>query len=103
MGQRNMKKTGRRKRRAFTPEYKAEVVRLCRESGRSPETIGKDLDLSGSLVRTWVRQAEAEGVSDVSASEKEELQRLRQEVKQLRQERDILRRATAFFVKEATS
>jgi len=96
-----MKKTGRRKRRAFTPEYKAEVVKLCRESGRSPETIGKELDLSGNLVRTWVRQAE--GVSDVSASEKEELKRLRQEVKQLRQERDILRRATAFFVKEATS
>lgn len=78
-------------------------MKLCRESGRSPDTIGKELDLSGSLVRTWVRQAEAEGVSDVSASEKEELKRLRQEVKQLRQERDILRRATAFFVKEATS
>lgn len=111
MVQRNMSKKKNQKpkrpRRKHSPEYKAEVVRLCRDSGKSPEVIGQEMGLSGSLVRSWIRQTEVDagggGEGPLTSSEREELAQLRREVKHLRQERDILKRATAFFVKEATS
>lgn len=105
MVQRSMKKTsqGKRKRRAFTAEYKAEVVALCEETGRSPESVGKDLGISASVIRGWVRSAKKDKGEGLSVSEKEELKALKKEIRQLRQERDLLRKATAFFVKEATS
>ena len=108
MVQRNMsKKNGKRQRRLHSPEYKVEVVRLCRETGKSPEAIGKEMGLSGSLVRNWVRQSAVDegggGTGALTTEEREELTALRREVRTLRQERDILKRATAFFVKEATS
>jgi len=111
MVQQNMSKKPqqkqKRRRRKHSPEYKAEVVRLCRGSGRSPEIIGREMGLSGSLVRNWVRQAEVDAgggsKGPLTSSEREELAQLRREVKHLKQERDILKRATAFFVKEATS
>lgn len=97
----------KRPRRVHSPEYKAEVVRLCQESGKSPEVIGREMGLSGSLVRNWVHQAEVDAgggsQGSLTSTEREELAQLRKEVKHLRQERDILKRATAFFVKEATS
>jgi transposase len=100
----NKNKRGRRK---HSPEYKAEVVRLCEQSGKSPEAIGGELGLSGSLVRNWVNQTKVDsgsgGAGPLTTSERNELAELRKEVRHLRQERDILKRATAFFVKEATS
>ena len=64
MVQQNMSKKPqqkqKRRRRKHSPEYKAEDVRLCRESGRTPEIIGREIGLSGSLVRNWVRQAEVD-------------------------------------------
>jgi transposase len=102
-----MSKSKKQKRRNHSAEYKAEIVRLCSESGKSPESIGREMGLSGSMVRAWVNQAsvDAGGGSEgpMTTSEREELARLRAEVKHLRQERDTLKRATAFFVKEATS
>ena len=92
----------RRPRRSFPDEYKAEVIDLCRSSGRSIAAVARDLDLSETAVRRWVNQAEVDaGRRDgLSIAEREELARLRKEVRVLREERDILRRATVFFARE---
>ncbi len=89
----------KRPRRSFTDEYKGQVVELCRSGERSIAAIARDLDLSETAVRRWVAQAEVdvgrrEGLTSV---EREELARLRRENRVLREERDILKRATAFF------
>jgi transposase len=92
----------RRPRRSFPDEYKAEVIDLCRSSGSSIAAVARDLDLSETAVRRWVNQAEVDaGRRDgLSTAEREELARLRKEVRVLREERDILRRATVFFARE---
>ena len=94
----------KRKRRAFTPEFKAETVRLIRESGKSIGAVARELDLTETAVRDWVRQAEVDGgrgrPGALTTEEREELARLRREVRTLRMERDILKKATAFFAKE---
>ncbi len=95
---------GKRKRRAFTDEYKAEVVELIRKSGQSIGAIAKELDLTETAVRTWVRQAEVDSgrgpVGALTTAEREELAQLRKRVKTLEMEREILKKATAFFAKE---
>lgn len=92
----------RRPRRSFPDEYKAEVIDLCRSSARSIAAVARDLDLSETAVRRWINQAEVDaGRRDgLSTAEREELARLRKEVRVLREERDILRRATVFFARE---
>ena len=91
-----------RRRRSFTPEYKAEVVELCRTSGRSITAVARDLGLTETAVRRWVAQAEVDaGQRDgLTTAEREELSRLRRENRVLREERDILKRATVFFATE---
>ena len=93
---------GRRPRRSFAEQYKAEVVDLCRHSGKSMAEIARDLDLTESSVRRWVSQAEIDAgrQEGLTTDERAELARLRKENRVLREERDILRRATAFFAKE---
>jgi transposase len=95
----------RRKRRSFTPEFRAEAVRLVREGTKSLPQVAKDLDLTESALRVWVRQAEAaEGKGPdgaLSQAEREELQRLRRENRQLLMERDFLKKAAAFFAKDS--
>ena len=92
----------RRPRRSFPNEYKVEVVELCRTSGRSIAAVARDLDLSETAVRRWVNQAEVDaGRRDrPTPPEPEELPRPRKGVPVLREERDILKRATAFFARE---
>jgi len=92
----------RRPRRSFPDEYKAEVVEICRTGGRSIAMVARDLDLSETAVRRWVTRAEVDaGRRDgLTTAEREELSRLRDEVRVLREERDILKRATAFFARE---
>ena len=92
----------RRHRRSFTDEYKGEVVELCRTSGRSIAGVARDLDLSVTAVRRWVAQAEIDAGrrQGPTTAEHEELSHLRKEVRVLREERDILKRATAFFARE---
>lgn len=92
----------RRTRRSFTDEYKGEVVELCRTGGRSIAAVARDLDLSETALRRWVAQAEVDAGhrEGLTTAEREELARLRKEVRVLREERDILRRATAFFARE---
>jgi transposase len=91
-----------RRRRSFSDEYKAEVVELCRTSGKSVNEISRDLDLTPSSVRRWVTQADIDAGrrEGLTTSEREELTRLRRENQVLRQERDILKRATVFFARE---
>ena len=94
----------RRKRRAFTPAFKAEAVRLCRVGERTVVQVAADLDLTETALREWVKRAEAEGVASPSAmlapDERDELRELRKRVKRLEMEREILKKAAAFFAKE---
>lgn len=93
----------RRQRRAYTSEQKADAVRLVKQTG-SVSKVAKDLDLTQSSLRQWVRQAEidagggAEGA--LTTEERSELTRLRRECRILQQERDFLKKAAAFFAKE---
>lgn len=97
-------KKPRRKRREFTPEFKAGAVKLVLEEGKSTTQVAQDLDLTESALRIWVQQAKAdrgEGKPSVlTTAEREELSRLRKRVRELEQERDILKNAAAFFAKE---
>ena len=91
-------------RRSFTDEFKAETVKLIRDSGESIGSICKDMGLSPTAVRNWIKQAtidEGNGpVGAVMTKELEELRRLRKENRILRQEREILVKAATFFAKE---
>jgi transposase len=89
----------RRPRRSFSKEYKAEVVALVRTSGKTIAAIARDMDLGETAVREWVRQADVDaGRRDgLTTAEREELAALRKENRVLREERDILKRATAFM------
>ena len=85
----------KRHRRKFTNEFKAETVKRVRESGRSIGSVAKDLDLAETVVRAWVKKAEANGSAEIlSPDERAELRRLRNENKELRMEKEILRKAT---------
>jgi transposase-like protein len=98
-----------RVRRSFTKEFKAEAVRLVREGatvGKSVGKIAKDLDLTETALRAWMKRAEIdEGRGPPGAlttAEREELTRLRRENRVLQMEREILKRAATFFAKETS-
>ncbi len=95
----------KRKRRSFTKEYKAEVVELIRKSGKSIAAVARDLDLGETAVRRWFEQAEIDSgggpAGALTTAEREELAQLRRRVKTLEMEREILKKATAFFAKES--
>jgi transposase len=92
-----------RLRRSFTDEFKAEIVEVCQRGDRSIAQVCRDFDLTETAVREWVKQAERDvGVGDggLTTAERDELAALRRENRRLREDVDILRRATAFFAKE---
>jgi transposase len=93
-----------RARRTFTTEFKSETVELIRSSGKSVGEVCRDLDLTETAVRRWVQQTEVDAGKrpGLTAAEREELIRLRRDVLVLRQEREILVKAAAFFAKETT-
>ncbi|MGH3738187.1 MAG: transposase [Micromonosporaceae bacterium] len=100
-------KSGRktpRPRRAFTAEFKAEIVELCQRGDRTVGQVAKDFDLTETAVRAWVKQAERDAGTrrdgGLSTAEREELAALRRENRRLREDVEILKRATAFFAKE---
>ncbi len=97
-----MERKQRRRRRSFTPEFKADIVERCRKGDRSIREVADDFDLTESAVREWVKQADIDdgGRPGVTSEEKEELTRLRRENRRLREDVEILKRATAFFAKE---
>jgi transposase-like protein len=94
-----------RKRRQFTTEFKAEAVRLTKLGDRSIGQVAKELDLTESALWNWVRRADIDAGQGppgaLTTSEREELQRLRRENRTLLMEREILKKATAFFAKES--
>jgi transposase len=95
----------KRKRRSFSKAYKAEVVGLARKSGKSIGAVAKELDLTETALRKWVSQAEVDSgrgpAGALTTAEREELGQLRRRVKTLEMEREILKKATAFFAKES--
>jgi transposase len=97
---------GRRKRPVFTNEYKAEAARLARSGDKSIGKTAIDIGVSETALRRWVAQAEIdEGKGPAGAlttEERQELTQLRREVRQVRMERDFLKKAAAFFAKEIT-
>jgi transposase len=92
-------------RRPYPPEFKQRMVDLVR-AGRNPEELAEEFEPSAQAIRNWVKQADLDqGVrSDgLTTEEREELQRLRRENKQLKLEREILTRAAAWFARESGS
>ena len=92
----------RRARRQFTDEFKDGVVRLVLDDGKTVGAVARDMDLTETAVREWVKRARADrthGRTGLTTAEREELARLRKEVREIRAERDILKKAAAFFAK----
>ena len=98
-------KKPRSKRRRFTAEFREGAVRLVLDEGKSINQVAKDLDITHSGLSEWVKRAKADrglgrpGV--LTSAEREELARLRKENRELRMEREILKKAAAFFAKES--
>ena len=95
----------KRKRRKFTDEFKREAVRLVKQGDGNVSQVARDLDLSVSALRKWVKQAhvkQGKGPAEaLSKAEREELHKLRRRVRTLEEEREILKKAAAFFAKES--
>jgi transposase len=93
----------RRPRRQFDDDFKAQTVRLVLDEGKTVGTVARDLDLTETALRDWVKRARADrthGRTGLTTAEREELARLRKENRILREEREILKKAAAFFVNE---
>ena len=93
----------KRKRRSYTDEFKLEAVRLVSEQGYSLAEAARNLGIHANLLRTWKQKLEAETTAyeaGLTEDERMELASLRAENKRLRMERDILKKATAFFANE---
>ena len=94
----------RRARRSFSDEFKAEAVRLVLEEGKTVPQVAKDLDLTVTAFRNWVERARADQGKGkpgaLTTEERQELAQLRKENRQLKMEREILKKAAAFFAKE---
>jgi transposase len=103
MDKREMK---RRPRREFTADFKSEAVRLCKVGDRTVRQVANDLDLTETALREWVKRADTEVDAGppgaLTSDERAELVRLRAENKRLQMEREILKKAAAFFAKEST-
>ncbi len=86
----------------YPPEFRLEAVRLVKDGNRKITDVARDLGVSGQSLRNWIRQYEIdEGQRDgLTTTEREELGRLRREIRTLREEREILKKAAAFFAQE---
>lgn len=92
----------RRARRSFPEEFKQQAARLVLDEGKSMAAVARELDLVPTALREWVEHARADrtgGQTGLTTAEREELQRLRKQVRVLEEERDILKKAAAFFAK----
>lgn len=86
----------------YAPEFRAEAVRLVRSSGLTQSQVSRDLGVSTFTLRNWLRQTEIDAGEreGLTTDEREELRRLRKENRVLREEREILKKAAAFFARE---
>ena len=95
---------GKRKRRVFTDEQRAEAVKIALASRKPLAQVARDLDLTVSSLRIWIKQAEVDEAADpdgpLTSEERAELARLRREHKQLEMENAFLKKASAFFAKQ---
>ncbi len=94
-----------RSRPPYPPEYRQQLVDLVR-GGRTPEELSREFEPSAQSIWNWVRQAELDGglrSDGLTSEEKEELRRLRREVRVLREEKEILAKAAAWFAQETGS
>ena len=98
------RKMSRRARRIFTDEFKAGAIRLVLEEGKTVAQVARDLDLTPTSFRKWVERARTDQGKGkpgaLTTAEREELADLRKRVRVLQMERDILKKAAAFFAKE---
>jgi transposase len=97
-------KKQRRRRRRFTDEFKAATVQRVLSGTKTAGQVARELDLTETAVRSWVKQAKVDGgkgpAGALTTAEKEELARLRKEVRELKIDREILKKAAAFFAKQ---
>ena len=103
MGRMGSSGGGRRVRRQFSDEFKEGAVRLVLDEGKTVGAVARELDLTASALGGWVRQARADrtkGKSGLMKEEREELARLRKENRELRLERDLLKKVSALFAKD---
>lgn len=95
----------KRRLKRYTKEFKADAVRLVKESDKSPAQIAREIGVSGKSLRDWVRQHDVDAgngpAGTLTTEEREEIRRLRRENADLRMEREILKKAAAFFAKES--
>jgi transposase len=94
-----------RHRRPYAPEFRRQMVELVR-AGREPEELSREYEPSSQAIRNWVRQAdrdEGRREDGLTTEEREELRRLKRENRQLREEREILKKAAAWFARESES
>lgn len=96
--------TSKKQRRKFTDEYKADAVKLWRESGDTKDAVADRLGIHGTTLGNWIKQAEVDDGKreGLTTTEREELVRLRKENKTLTMERDLMKKAAAFFVNHET-
>jgi transposase len=90
----------------YPPEFRAEAIRLARTSGKPRAQVARELGLTGETLRLWVKQAdldEGQRTDGLTSDDQEELRRLRRENRILREEREILKKAAAFFAQETGS
>ncbi len=90
----------------YPPEFRAEAIRLAQTSGRSHAAIARELGMTTETLRLWLKQADLDvgrRSGGLTTEEQEELRRLRRENRILREEREILVKAAAFFAKETGS
>jgi transposase len=93
-----------RKRRTFTPEFKTEAVKLVKEMGKTAASVARDLDITESCLHAWLKQHEIDHgrgpAGALTTAERQELSQLRRENRELRMERDFLKKAAAFFASQ---
>lgn len=93
-------KENKSKRRTYTLEFKKSAVALITEQGYKPAEAARSLGIGNNMIHKWRKDLESNGLAKLSNDEHEELKRLRKEVKKLKMEKEILKKASAYFAKE---